>query len=102
PPVERAEARPGAGADRGPDVGKLPAAGGRGGQDGHAGLAAALVAGPVPPPGTRHLVKLGTEASPAAGTRDPRDAGVIQLRESPVITVAFRGPLRLLPPGRAP
>ena len=48
-------------------------------QDGHARLAAARVARPVPPSGAGDLLELSAEGSAAAEAGHPRDAGVVQL-----------------------
>ncbi|MGH3196346.1 MAG: recombinase family protein [Streptosporangiaceae bacterium] len=69
----------GTGGDRGPHVGELPAAGYRGGQDGHTRLRAARVAGTVPSSGAGDLLELSAEGSASAEAGHPRDAGVVEL-----------------------
>ena len=64
-------------------LGQPPAAGRRGAQDGHARLAAARVAGPVPPPGAGGVLELSAEGCAAAEAGHPRDAGVVQLGRGP-------------------
>ena len=76
PLVQPGQALPGPGGG-GLDVVQPPAAGRRGGQDGHAGLAAARVAGPVPPSGAGDVLELGAEGNAAAEAGNPRDAGVV-------------------------